>query len=158
MRKKRNKTAMRLLTRMMAMLLCFGQMAAPIVSAVPVCAQEAVDTSDVSAVPAEKDDLVPATEEQESAGEADEKPDLYIQNYDTIQSTAALSASKKIIGIIFGVLQYVGAGLMIWGFVMFALAIKDEQANSKSVATMLIITGAMLMTFRALLQAASIVS
>lgn len=65
-------------------------------------------------------------------------------------------AAKRLLGVLARVVEYVGAPVLIWGVVMFAMALKDDRPEDKQKAIMTIVTGTVLFSLFAILRAAGI--
>lgn len=65
---------------------------------------------------------------------------------------------NSVIGIILKVAQFIGAAMLIWGLVMFGLAIKNDEPDSKQKALMTTFAGVILIGLRTILQTAKIIS
>ena len=68
-------------------------------------------------------------------------------------NTSIKSIMGSVIGVIITVAQYLGLLLAIWGLVMFGLAMKNEDAESKNKALMAVIAGVVLISIKFVLQA-----
>jgi hypothetical protein len=69
----------------------------------------------------------------------------------------AESAYGSILGIIMGVATWAGGAILIWGLVMFGLAIKNDEPESKQKALMCTFGGLVLVCLRTILQTAGII-
>lgn len=65
---------------------------------------------------------------------------------------------SNVLGIILLYAQYIGAALLIWGLVMFAMAVKSDEPESKQKALATAIAGIIAMTLRSILRAAKIIN
>ena len=63
----------------------------------------------------------------------------------------------QILGIILKVATFIGSALLIWGLVMFGLAIKNDEPESKQKSLMTAFSGVILISLRAILKAACII-
>ena len=72
-------------------------------------------------------------------------------------STDAGQIIGSILGIILKVATFVGAAMLLWGLVMFGLAIKNDEPESKQKALMTAFAGVVLVTLRSILVAAKII-
>ena len=72
--------------------------------------------------------------------------------------TDAGTVVSNVLGIILLYAQYIGAALLIWGLVMFAMAVKSDEPESKQKALATAIAGIMAMTLRSILKGAGIIS
>ena len=68
----------------------------------------------------------------------------------------ASDAYGKILGIIMGVATWVGGAILIWGLVMFGLAIKNDEPESKQKALMCTFGGLVLVCLKTILTSAGI--
>ena len=64
----------------------------------------------------------------------------------------------QVLGIIMLVAQFAGGAMLLWGLVMFGLAIKNDEPESKQKALLCCIAGIVLLSLRAILKAAGIIS
>ena len=72
--------------------------------------------------------------------------------------TDAGTVVSNVLGIILLYAQYIGAALLIWGLVMFAMAVKSDEPESKQKALATAIAGIIAMTLRSILKGAGIIS
>lgn len=70
--------------------------------------------------------------------------------------TAALMG--KIVGTVLSIFQWIGVLLLVWGVGQLVMAFKNEDADSKSRAIMMIVSSALLIGLKALLTAIGIIS
>lgn len=70
----------------------------------------------------------------------------------------ATTAYGNILGIIMGVATWVGGAILIWGLVMFGLAIKNDEPESKQKALMCTFGGLVLVCLKAILTKAGILA
>lgn len=73
-------------------------------------------------------------------------------------ATDAGTVVSNVIGIILLYAQYIGAALLVWGLVMFAMAVKSDEPESKQKALATAIAGIIAMTLRSILRAAKIIN
>lgn len=81
-----------------------------------------------------------------------EKVELNNQNVD------ADTIVGQLMGIVLLVATFAGGVLLLWGFVMFALSVKNDEPESKQKAFLCIISGAVLLSLRMILKAAGIIA
>ena len=72
--------------------------------------------------------------------------------------TDAGTVVSNVLGIILLYAQYIGAALLIWGLVMFAMSVKSDEPESKQKALATAIAGIIAMTLRSILKGAGIIS
>ena len=72
--------------------------------------------------------------------------------------TDAGTVVSNVLGIILLYAQYIGAALLIWGLVMFAMSVKSDEPESKRKALATAIAGIIAMTLRSILKGAGIIS
>ena len=72
--------------------------------------------------------------------------------------TDAGTVVSNVLGIILLYAQYIGAALLIWGLVMFAMSVKSDEPESKQNALATAIAGIIAMTLRSILKGAGIIS
>lgn len=80
---------------------------------------------------------------------------------ETVTINSGLTAENaygKILGIIMGVASWVGGAILIWGLVMFGLAIKNDEPESKQKALMCTFGGLVLVCLKTILTTAGILS
>ena len=58
----------------------------------------------------------------------------------------------KLLGVIFKIAGYIGVLLLIWGIIMLVLAIRNEDADSKSRAVLFIVVAIVLITLGSLFK------
>ena len=73
-------------------------------------------------------------------------------------ATDAGTVVSNVIGIILLYAQYIGSALLVWGLVMFAMAVKSDEPESKQKALATAIAGIIAMTLRSILKGAGIIS
>jgi len=72
----------------------------------------------------------------------------------SLATTASLNSMfGRIVALVMTLAFYVGIGLAVWGAVMFALAIKNEEADSKQRALMCLVAGVGLIAIRSIVGA-----
>ena len=76
----------------------------------------------------------------------------------TVTGTDAGTVVSNVLGIILLYAQYIGAALLIWGLVMFAMSVKSDEPESKQKALATAIAGIIAMTLRSILKGAGIIS
>ena len=64
----------------------------------------------------------------------------------------------KLLGIVIWITRFIGAFLLLWGIVMFALSLKNDEPESKTKASMSFAAGAVLLALETILKAAGIIS
>lgn len=64
----------------------------------------------------------------------------------------------RLLGMVIWIARFIGAFLLLWGIVMFALALKNDEPESKTKAIMAFASGAVLIGLQAILTAAGIIS
>ncbi len=64
---------------------------------------------------------------------------------------------SNVIGIILLVARYIGMAMLVWGLVMFALAVKNDEPESKQKALMTTFAGVILIALRSILSGAGII-
>ena len=64
---------------------------------------------------------------------------------------------SNVIGIILLVARYIGMAMLVWGLVMFALAVKNDEPESKQKALMTTFAGVILIALRSVLIGANII-
>lgn len=65
---------------------------------------------------------------------------------------------SRLLGMVIWIARFIGAFLLLWGIVMFALALKNDEPESKTKAIMAFASGAVLLGLQAILTAAGIIS
>ena len=70
----------------------------------------------------------------------------------------AQTAYGKILGIIMLVATWVGGAILLWGLVMFGLAIKNDEPESKQKALMCTFGGLVLVCLKTILVAAGLIA
>ena len=68
------------------------------------------------------------------------------------------SVFSSILGIMFAMARYIGIALFAWGTVMFFIAMKNDEPESKSKAIMTLVAGAALFSITWILSAAGIIT
>lgn len=75
-----------------------------------------------------------------------------------VEGVNAGTVVSNVLGIILLYAQYIGSALLIWGLVMFAMAVKSDEPESKQKALATAIAGIIAMTLRSILRAAKIIN
>lgn len=76
----------------------------------------------------------------------------------TIADGDANTIIGKVLGIIMMIAKFVGSAMFLWGIVMFALSIKNDEPESKQKALMTAFAGVVLFALKEILSAAGIIS
>ena len=83
---------------------------------------------------------------------------MEVESVTISEGLEASDAYGKILGIIMGVATWVGGAILIWGLVMFGLAIKNDEPESKQKALMCTFGGLVLVCLKTILGTAGILS
>lgn len=76
----------------------------------------------------------------------------------TVNETDADTLLGQVIGIIMLVPRFIGAAMLIWGFIMFAMSIRNDEPESKQKALLTVFSGLILFFLKEILSAAGIIS
>ena len=71
-------------------------------------------------------------------------------------TVGAASVVNKIVDLVFTIFTYIGILLLVWSIGMLVLAFKNEDADSKSRAMMMLVVSAVLIGLKPLLQTTGI--
>lgn len=82
---------------------------------------------------------------------------IEIDTINVVDADAGVTIGK-VVGIMMKMGYYIGIGFFIWGLIMFGLAIKNDEPESKQKALMCIISGIFLVGLKAILTAAGIIT
>lgn len=92
-----------------------------------------------------------------SSDKSDEGWDAWINPLEVQENYAAKNTVEHGAGIVIYLCEAFGGLFLIWGFVKFVLAMKDDHPEEKQRAMMMLVTGAFLFSLTALLRAVKII-
>ena len=87
-------------------------------------------------------------------GSAPTAPASYTATEDTVKDEVLSPLLIRLLDMVMAL----GGIVFVWGIVQFGLAVKDENADSKQRAMVLVVTGLLLLTIRAVLHAVGVIS